>query len=156
MARFRKTNVKPNVTRNLAGAKAYKVGKDWELTSLVLTLFLKDKFYESANDQYQRLVELIGENKPEFVAKLGIYARKVFGMRSVSHVIAAHLPMVAKGQAWLKNAITSMMHRPDDMLEVLSLARGDKSKPNPIANSLSKGLAIAVGGYTVTSWLARS
>ena len=134
-------------TVNLAGGKAFKQSTKLELLSLVLTSFLKDKFYESGKEQQDRLVDLIQrlEDK-KFVAKAAIYARNVFGMRSVTHVMAGELVKSVKGEQWVKNAINQVVHRPDDMLEILSYVRTDKDTPIP--NSLKKGLALAINNFS--------
>ena len=141
--RFR-TKATGSKTINLAGGKAYQPGNEWALVSLVLTSFLKDKFYETSEDQLRRLNDLISKNDPKFVAQLGIYARNVFGMRSVTHVIAASLPYIANGQPWVKEAIHDIVRRPDDMLEILAVSMGGEKKTRPVPNALKKGLALAL------------
>jgi hypothetical protein len=108
---------------------------------------MSDKFYESETEQVERLRGLIGglEDK-KFVAKALIYARNVFGMRSVTHVGTAELCRVVKGEEWLKFAIDKVVHRADDPLEILGYwnnTYGDE----PIPNAMKKGLAISVGKF---------
>ena len=81
MARFNtKTSTK---TVNKAGGVAYSMDKEMELIHAVLTTFLDDKYYESGKRRMQRLVKLVSENKPEFVAKLAYVARKEFYLRPI-------------------------------------------------------------------------
>lgn len=149
MARFNtnvgKVNRTPN-TQNLAGGDAFVESTKLELASLVLTSFLKDKFYESGKDQLERLKALIKGNDPLFAAKLAVFARNEFGMRSVSHVIAAEIAATVKGQEWTKNFINSVIHRPDDMTEIMAYHIAKNGKPVP--SCLKKGLRAAFNKFS--------
>lgn len=46
------------VTTNLAGGQAYKESNKLEFVSIILTSFLKDKFYESENETQNRIIIL--------------------------------------------------------------------------------------------------
>jgi 60 kDa SS-A/Ro ribonucleoprotein len=61
------------------------------LVNLLLTSFMKDggKYYETAKDEQARLTGLLAQIDPEFAAKVAIYARKKFGMRSITHFTSA-------------------------------------------------------------------
>jgi len=142
MSRFRTGKGSVNKTVNRAGGEAFTQSPKLELVSLLLTSFVKDKFYESAEGQLTRLEELV-KTIPDskFVAKAAIYARKKFGMRSITHALIGELVHSVKGQEWTKNAVAKAIHRPDDMLEILGYYLGKYKKPIP--NSLKKGLRIA-------------
>jgi hypothetical protein len=147
MSKFRSKAIDKTKTVNRAGGEAFKQSTKLELVSLLLTSFMSDKFYESETEQVERLRGLIGglEDK-KFVAKALIYARNVFGMRSVTHVGTAELCRVVKGEEWLKFAIDKVVHRADDPLEILGYwnnTYGDE----PIPNAMKKGLAISVGKF---------
>ncbi len=144
MTRFRtKTE---NKTENLAGGEAFKESDKLELISLLLTSFVKDKFYETANTQLTRLEDLIKRIKDKkFIAKAAVYARNEFGMRSITHALVAELSKIVKGEKWLKNAVQKITHRPDDMLEILGFYLKKYSKPIP--NSLKKGLALSLKNF---------
>ncbi len=131
-----------NKTENLAGGEAYKESAELELISLVLTSFVSDKFYEKANDQLARLKVLMKYVRPEFAAKLAIYARNEFGMRSITHALAGELAHAVKGKEWTKRAYEKIVRRPDDMLEILGYYMSNFGKPIP--NSLKKGLSEAL------------
>lgn len=142
MSRFREKS-KGTKTINRAGGNAYKQSSKLELVSLVLTSFLKDKFYESANSQLDRLVELVkGQKDKEFVAKTAIYARNEFGMRTTSHILTGELVKQVKGQKWMKNFINKVTKRPDDLLEILGYYMSQYGKPIP--NSFKKGANLAL------------
>lgn len=141
MSRFRtQTTTK---TENLAGGEAFKETDKFELVSLLLTSFVNDKFYESANTQLVRLTELVHRiDDKKFIAKAAIYARKEFGMRSITHALIAELAKEVKGKSWLKFGIRRTIHRPDDMLEILGYYISKYNKPIP--NSLKKGLTLGL------------
>ena len=130
-------------TENLAGGGAFKQSPKLELISILLTSFVSDKYYESADSQLERLSNLVaGISDKKFVAKSAIYARNVFGMRSITHALAGELVKVVKGEEWVKEAIDKIVFRADDMLEILGYYLGKYGKPIP--NSLKKGLSQAV------------
>lgn len=146
MAKFRNTNVNKTKTVNLAGGQAYKESTKLELVSLLLTSFVNDKFYESADSQLNRLAQMVKDlPDKKFAAKAAIYARNEFGMRSITHALAAELVANVKGEQWTKNAISKIVKRADDMLEILAYYASKYGKPIP--NSLKKGLRKAIGGF---------
>lgn len=134
-------------TINKAGGKAYKETTELELVSVLLTSFVNDKFYESKNEQLDRLSSLVASiADKKFAAKAAIYARNEFGMRSITHALAGELAYLVKGQEWVKNAIYRIVKRPDDMLEILGYYGNKYGKPFP--NSLKKGLSKAVHKFS--------
>ncbi|WP_040669026.1 TROVE domain-containing protein, partial [Nitrolancea hollandica] len=140
--RFNQIYVPQTGTVNLAGGEAFAQSPELELTSLVLTSFLNDKYYESGSDQLDRLVHLVSVLDPIFSAKAALLARRRFGMRSVSHVIAAELAYRAKGQTWTKRFFDQIVYRPDDMMEILAYYLAKYGKPVP--NAMKKGFAQAL------------
>lgn len=134
---------KSKKTTNLAGGQAYTQDAKLELSSLVLTSLLEDKYYESASEQVKRLEVLCEKVEPKFIAKLAIYARKTFGVRSVTHVLGVYIANKVKGQSWAKNFLTNLVKRPDDILEMLSLQISKHGRKG-IPNSLKKGLGQAL------------
>lgn len=144
MSRF---NVKSEGTKvtNLAGGLAYSQSPELELVSIMLTSFAKDAYYKSADDTFARLVTLIVDCDKEFVAKAAIYARKQFGMRSISHVVASELAKHINGKAWAKNFYKEVINRPDDMGEILSYHAAKNGK---IPNAMKKGFAAAFDNFS--------
>lgn len=127
-------------TVNRAGGDAYKQSPELELVSLLLTSFVTDKFYESSKSQLGRLKDLSEKIKDKyFLAQAAVYARKEFGMRSITHALAAHITHLVKGEQWTKRALEKVVHRPDDITEILSFYLSNYKKPIP--NSMKKGLA---------------
>jgi 60 kDa SS-A/Ro ribonucleoprotein len=91
MARFNLFTRKRNQTVNLAGGNAFAQSPKMQLASLLLTSFAQDQYYRSANQSFDELKALLAKVEPEFAAKAAIYARTVYGMRSITHVLAAEL-----------------------------------------------------------------
>lgn len=127
-------------TINFAGGEAYKQSPELELVSILLTSFANDSFYRKADDTFERLKELIKLCDKKFVAQAAIYARTVFGMRSISHVVASELAKYISGEKWAKDFYTAVIYRPDDMMEILSY---HTTKNGKIPNSIRKGFAKA-------------
>lgn len=146
MTRFRTNLKKTTKTENLAGGEAFKESDKLELVSLLLTSFVKDKFYESAGKQLARLEDLVNKIKDKkFIAKAAIYARKEFGMRSITHALLAELSKIVKGEEWMKHAVQKATHRPDDMMEILGYYLSKYKRPIP--NALKKGITLAMKNF---------
>jgi 60 kDa SS-A/Ro ribonucleoprotein len=147
MARFNfnfKSNSVNNTT-NLAGGAAYKQSPEMELVSILLTSFAQDQFYRNAEQTFDQLGKLVRKVAPDFAAKAAIYARKEFGMRSITHVLAIELAAYASGEVWAKHFYDRIAHRPDDMLEIAAAyrAKGGKNLPN----AMKKGFALAFNRF---------
>ena len=90
-------------TINLSGGSAFKESAELELTSAVLTSFLDDKAYQTGDNRQKQIVDLIDKVDLKFVANLALYARKEYGMRSVSHLLAGEIAIrvaKAKDNSW--------------------------------------------------------
>lgn len=128
-------------TTNYAGGKAYTQSPELELVSILLTSFTNDQFYRSADDTFDRLKELIKYCDKKFVAKAAIFARTRFGMRSISHVVAAELAEHISREEWAKDFYKQIIYRPDDMLEIISYYFANKGEK--LSNAIKKGFAKA-------------
>jgi 60 kDa SS-A/Ro ribonucleoprotein len=131
-------------TVNMAGGEAYAETPELALVSLLLTSFANDKFYEKANESFDRLKDLITKCDKLFVAKAAIYARTEFGMRSISHVAASELAKHIGGFEWAKKFYSAIVHRPDDIVEILSYHLNKNGKET---NAMRKGLGDAFGKF---------
>lgn len=143
-------------TENYAGGEAFKQTPELEFISILLTSFVEDQFYRSKEDTLEQINALI-DNIPDkkFAAKSAIYARTKFGMRSISHAVAAELAKRVKGEPWTKNFFNKVVYRPDDMVEIMAYYLQKYQKPIP--NSLKKGLALAFNkfdGYQLAKYRA--
>lgn len=133
-------------TINLAAGRAFTQSPKDELVSILLTATLGDQFYRSGDATAVRVKELVSaiDDKP-FVAKAAIYARTRAGMRSVSHLVAAELARRVKGATWTKRFYGLVVHRPDDVLEILACYFAIYARPIP--NALKKGLGAALARF---------
>ena len=93
-------------TENLAGGLSYTESPKLAFVSLLLTSFLKDKFYAKENEQVEQIKKLIDKIDPEFVAKTALFARNEFGMRSVSHLVAGEIAKRVHGVKWTRSFLT--------------------------------------------------
>ena len=133
-------------TINEAGGRAFTQSAKQELISILLTATLGDQYYRSGDATVTRLKTLVSENSDkEFVAKAAIYARTKAGMRSVSHLVAAEIARNVKGAGWTKRFYDRVVHRPDDVLEILACYVGTYERPIP--NALKKGLGAALARF---------
>lgn len=140
MAKFNQSAANTSKTINLAGGEAFTMTPELELVSALLTSFLEDKYYESGEKRQTRIEELVAKVDPLFAAKASIFARTEFGMRSVSHVVAAEIANV-KGQEWTKRYFDKVIFRPDDMLEILSIVYSQgKQETNPMRKGFARAL----------------
>lgn len=129
-------------TTNLAGGSAFTQSWKEELVSLLLTSMVQEQYYRSAQGGVDRLAELVNDRIIEadrkFIGKAGIFARQEFGLRSISHILAALIGMNYKGHDWTKFFFSKVVRRPDDMAEIMTLIMKQQQK---IPNALKKGFA---------------
>lgn len=116
------TNDKAKTTTSYEGGTVYHKDalEDW--FNFLCTSMLSNQFYEGAEAQQARFIELtnaIGETYGwEFAAKAAVFARQELGMRSITHLCAAILngQMFEEKRSFFKN----IMRRPDDVAEVFA------------------------------------
>lgn len=151
MSKFNQTVVRPTTkTTNLAGGEAFSMTNELALVSLLLTSFVKDEFYKTAESSLDDLRKLVSKiEDKQFIAKAAIYARDKLGMRSISHALAAELTSEVGGKEWSKNFYDKIIVRVDDMMEILSYYIAYKTnKDNPkFPNSLKKGFSKAFNKF---------
>lgn len=145
MARFNFLTRNKNKTVNLAGGQAFVQSPKMQLASLLLTSFAQDQFYRDAKQAFNDLNQLLAKVEPEFAAKAAVYARTAFGMRSITHLLAAELGMYASGKAWAKGFYEKVVIRPDDMTEIMALMLAQNGAKLP--NALRKGFAKAFAKF---------
>lgn len=136
MSKFNQSE-SPTKVKNLAGGEAYTQSPELEFISILLTSFASNQFYQKEEQGFERLENLLPQLDPEFAAKAIVYGRTKFGMRSISHVAAVKISKILKGQKWAKAFYTSVVHRPDDITEILSYSKGK------ITHAMKSGLAKA-------------
>lgn len=138
MARFNEKKV--NGTTNLAGGRAYKQDNEMKLASLLLTSFGDDKFYRSSKATFKELEHLLDVCDNEFSAKALVFARRVFGMRTITHIGASIIAKHISNEEWAKDFYNNIVVRVDDMLEIVSCHFERKQK---LTNAMKKGFAKA-------------
>jgi hypothetical protein len=133
-------------TKNKSGVTAFAMDNKLKLITQVLTTFFNEsKFYGDNSKELVKLVKEILDTDPKFVANLAIYARNVFHLRSVSHVLVGELAHHSKGKQYVRKTIEKVVERPDDMVEILGYYISTYGKPIP--NSMKKGLADAFARF---------
>jgi 60 kDa SS-A/Ro ribonucleoprotein len=141
MSRFNEPKPKtPTKTVNLAGGTAYKQSHEAELVSSLVTSFANDQFYQKAPQAFERLKQLLASIHPKFAAQAIVYARKQFGMRSVSHIASVELAKYISGELWAKNFYEQVVHRPDDMVEITAYVQSQGFK---LTGAMKRGFAKA-------------
>jgi hypothetical protein len=138
-----------NKVVNESGGYAYKQSDKMLLVSQVLCSFYNEKkFYK---DNSQEIVEnakkLIqsGDDNARFVAKLCVYARKEFNMRTISQVLAVILANEKNGIPYAKNTISSICLRVDDIINIVAFQLNEYG--HTIPNQMKKGLSIAFNNF---------
>lgn len=155
MSKFNKTTETERKTVNHMGADALKVNPKMELVGILLTSFGENDYYRKQGDTIKRLKELVKQVDKDFVAKAAIYARTVFGMRSVTHVIASELAKYVGGETWAKDFYNIIIYRPDDMTEIVSYynqfcaneSKNSKRGKKTITNAMKQGFSKALGRF---------
>lgn len=152
-------------TVNAAGGKAFRTSEAFELVSTVFCALLNRKvkhFYKSEEKVLSRLHVLV-RHDPYFAAQTAVWARRVLGLRSVSHALAAMVCYYTKGKGfpWVKEFVEAVTFRPDDVIEIISayfaFFAGNASIRKPKGNGkrvpvtlpypLKKGLAKALAKF---------
>lgn len=146
MAKFNQKS-KGTETINFAGGQAYELKPETELILLCITSFVKNQFYRSEASTLRRLRELLKKVNPLFAAKLAIWVRTEWHMRSISHVIAGELAhsQSLSGKAGAYNFFNKIVVRPDDMIEILAYLNFLGVR-NP-TGAMKKGFAKAFGRF---------
>ena len=142
MARFNEVQ-KPEMIVNRAGGEAFEQSPELALVSILLTSFMKDQFYRSAQSSYEDLLEVLCRVDSLFAAKAAVFARNEFGMRTVSHIVAGEIGNSVKGEKWTKRFFEKVIRRPDDATEILAYIM-IKYGRRPIPNSVKRGFIEAL------------
>jgi len=140
---------RPNTTtrtENYAGGEAFAESPKLEFLSILLTSFVNDQYYRTEEEAREKVIGLIDSiSDKKFLAKSAIYARTKFGMRSISHLVAAELAKRIRGEEWAKDFYYQVIYRPDDMMEILAYYLNEYGKPIP--NCIKKGFALALAKF---------
>ena len=86
--------VPPATTRNEAGGRAYERCPKLALAQYAATGCLNGTFYASAQDQLERVLELVCAAGPEFTARVAVYARERGHMKDLPALLCAALSVL--------------------------------------------------------------
>jgi len=154
--RFNKTAKGKSKTVNHEGDKAYKLSPEMNLYSTVCTASLQPKFYEKQDETLERIRELIKKCKPEFVAKLAIYAREKMYLRSVPIVLAVELAKQHNKDSVVSKTTERVIQRADELVEIMAYYQTtqqldvkveSKKKLAKLSKQISKGVANAFNKF---------
>ena len=122
MAGFNKVKAHDPQARSHEGGSVYEKSPIDEWMNMLFSSFMEKGFYESAETQQNRFIELTDKIADaygyEFVAKAAVFARNELGMRSISQLTAAWLN--AKSFQHKRDFYRAFMHRPDDVAEIFA------------------------------------
>jgi len=157
--RVSKSEVKPVLTHE--GGSGYSQKSEKELVGL-LSSGLSNTFYEKETERETRFKEVLNavasksEASKLFVAKALIYARTVFGQRSVTHYGAVEMIPHLSGTELAKRFFSKrdrkynkggIIYRLDDMAEILACYKAKNDTEDtiaPIPNAIKKGFKDAI------------
>lgn len=145
MAKFNAAQT--NKTVNKSGHTAYKMPDKEKLVTQVLTSFFNEsKFYGDNSAEMQETIKRVIATDAEFVAKLAVFARREFNMRSVAHILTAYLAHEIEGKKYVKETVKAISLRGDDVTELMACYINLFGK-RPIPNALRKGIAEVMQGF---------
>lgn len=124
MSKFNKTKThgQPNAT-TYEGAPAFEKSLEEDWLNNLFSNMLESRFYESAEKQMERYIELtkkmLEKHGPKFVARASYFSRNELGLRSISQLTAAMLnSQQFEGK---RDFFKNYMKRPDDVSEIFSI-----------------------------------
>jgi len=151
--RISKPEVKPVITHQ--GGEGYTQKVEKELVGLLAT-GLSNTYYEKETEREVRFKDVLkraAQKNSLFVAKALIYARTVFGQRSVTHYGAVELIPFLSGTEIAKKFYSKrdrkenrggIVYRLDDMAEILACYQAKNGIDAPLPNAIKKGFKEAI------------
>ena len=109
------------------------------VTQVSTSFFNESKFYGDNSAEMQETIKTVIAKEPQFVSNLAVFARRVFNMRSVSHVLTAYLAHGTSGKPYVRRTIEGITLRGYDLTEVMAFYLSTFGKPIP--NSLRRAIA---------------
>ena len=166
----RESKSEVQVTTTLQGGTGLTQKPEHELIGLLST-GLDNTYYEKETEREKRFREVlnkVAQKDPVFAAKALIYARTIFGQRSVTHYGAvemiSHLSGTDLGKRFFskreRNANKGgIVYRLDDMAEILACYQAKNGVDAPIPNAIKKGFKDAIensDAYTLAKYQMKS
>lgn len=128
---------------NHAGGPSLAIDAQQQLKRVVLAnMLFEDQFYINGKSTADLVTSLVPKVAPEKVAEIAVEARSVYKLRHVPLVLCRELARIGKLKA---ETLTSVVSRPDEIGEFISLYWKDKKQP--LANQVKKGLAQAFSKF---------
>ena len=130
MSKFNANKESAVKSKTYEGADAYVKDPMADWINFLFSSYLEDRFYESADEQMNRYIELtntVGEEYGwELVAKMAMFSRNELGLRSISQLTAAMVndKNIVQKRAFFRN----FPHRLDDVSEIFGAVDLLKSK----------------------------
>jgi len=137
------------------GGTGYTQKPEYELVGILAT-GMGNNFYENEGEREKRFKEVlakVAKKNPLFAAKALVYARSVFGQRSVTHFGAVEMLPFLQGDALGKKFYSKrnkklkrggVIYRLDDMTEILAAYLAKNGADASIPNSIKKGFRDAI------------
>lgn len=145
-----KTNTKPAPLRTHEGAVAKHISPEAQLRRSVMSCMLwEGEFYESGVSISERIKSLIPQVDPRAVADIAIEARSKMNLRHVPLLIVRAMAMLPKHRALVAETLASVIQRPDELSEFVSIYWKDKRQP--LSAQVKKGLAKAFTKFNAYS-----
>jgi 60 kDa SS-A/Ro ribonucleoprotein len=163
-----KSEVQPVITHQ--GGEGYTQRVEKELVGL-LASGLSNTYYEKETERENRFKDVLkraAQKNSLFVAKALIYARTIFGQRSVTHYGAVELIPFLSGSELGKRFFSKrdrkenrggIVYRLDDMAEILACYQAKNGVDAPIPNAIKKGFKEAIehsDTYTLAKYQMKS
>ena len=119
MSKFNTTVKEESQVLNHEGAESFKLSPEMELYTAVVTSSLSNKFYETAEEQINRMSALISKCGHKFVAQLAVYARTEMNLRSIPLFLVVELAKLHSGDNLVSRTIEKVVLRADEIMELL-------------------------------------
>ena len=128
---------------NHAGGPSLAIDAQQQLKRVVLAnMLFEDQFYIDGKSTADLVSSLVPKVAPDKVAEIAIEARSAYKLRHVPLMLCRELARIGKLKA---ETLTSVVSRPDEIGEFISLYWKDKKQP--LANQVKKGLAQAFSKF---------
>lgn len=135
--------VPAKMTTNMVGTSVKAISAEKQLRRLTMANMLwEDQFYIDGVSNAQYLANALKQVDPKSAQALALEAREKFKLRHVPLLIMRELARVGKLEA---SALASVIQRPDEIGEFISLYWKDKKQP--LSNQVKKGLAQAFSKF---------
>ena len=129
---------------NSVGTKVPQINAERQLKRITLAAMLwENQFYLDGKSHAELVKELVAKIAPEKVAALALEARTKFKLRHVPLLLVRELARNGKLQA---TALTSVIQRPDEMSEFLSIYWQEGK--TAVSNQVKKGLAACFNKFS--------